>query len=309
MTRPADSAQVLENRVSASSSHDGMVCIPGGEYKHYPEEGRMKGLALVCALPVLAGSLMGAGAAQAQDADELSKQLSNPIASLISVPVQANFDIGAGVDDDGLALTVNVQPVIPISISDDWNMISRTILPIAYRDYLPPPDGDTFGLGDITQSLFFSPKAPGPGGIIWGLGPVLLIPTATDEFLGAEKFGLGPTGVALIQAGPWTVGALANHIWSVAGDNDREDVDQTYLQPFVAYSLGGGATISLNAESSYDWVAEQWTVPINLGISQVFKIGDQAMSFQLGGKYYAEVPEGGPEWGIRSTLTFLFPKQ
>ena len=241
------------------------------------------------------------------DADELAKKLSNPIASLISVPFQINFDLGAGAGGDGFAFTINIQPVIPISISDDWNMISRTILPIAYRDYLPPPDGDTFGLGDITQSLFFSPKDPGPGGIIWGVGPAFLIPTATDDFLGTGKFGIGPTAVVLKQTGPWTLGVLANHIWSVAGDDDRGEVNQTFLQPFAAYALGHGTTLSLNTESTYDWVSDQWTVPINLGVSQVFKIGHQALSFQVGGKYYAEAPEGGPEWGIRTTLTFLFP--
>ena len=115
--------------------------------------------------------------------------------------------------------------------------------------------------------------------------------------------------MVLKQTGPWTVGVLANHIWSVAGDDDRADVNQTFLQPFVAYALGHGTTIRLNTESTYDWVADQWTVPINLGVSQVFKIGDQAMSFQVGGKYYAEAPEGGPEWGIRTTLTFLFPRR
>jgi hypothetical protein len=243
------------------------------------------------------------------DADELAKKLSNPVAAMISVPLQSNFDFGAGVDGDGFAYTINIQPVIPIAISDDWNMISRTILPIAFRDYLPPPGGNTFGLGDITQSLFFSPKKPGPGGIIWGAGPAFLIPTATDDFLGTGKFGLGPTVVLLKQTGPWTIGGLANHIWSVAGDGGREDVNATFLQPFLAYALGHGTTISLNAETSYDWVANQWTVPINLGVSQVFKIGGQAMSFQVGGKYYAEAPEGGPEWGIRTTLTFLFPKK
>jgi hypothetical protein len=270
----------------------------------------MKRICLLGLPATVVGVLSAVCAAGAQEqADELAKQLSNPIASLISVPLQSNFEWGGGVDGDGFAYTMNVQPVIPISISDDWNLISRTILPIAYRDYLPPPDGNTFGLGDITQSLFLSPKAPGPGGLIWGVGPVFLLPTATDDFLGTGKFGTGPTAVALKHTGPWTVGVLANHIWSVAGEDDREDVNQTYLQPFVSYGLGHGRTILLNAESSYDWVAEQWTVPINLGVSQVFKVGDQAMSFQVGGKYYAEAPEGGPDWGIRTTLTLLFPKK
>ncbi len=258
-------------------------------------------------LPVLL--MCGAAAsAAAQDATELARQLSNPIASLISVPLQFNYDDGFGSDGD--KFTLNVQPVIPVSISEDWNMISRTIIPVISQDDIFPGAGNQFGLGDTVQSLFFSPKALTAGGWTWGVGPVFLVPTATDDLLGSEKWGAGPTGVALRQTSTgWTYGALFNHIWSFAGDGNRADVNATYLQPFVAKGLGKGRTVSVGLESTYDWERSQWTIPLNLGYSKVSRIGKQLVSYQGGVRYYIESPEGGAEWGLRFTFTLLYPKK
>ena len=163
------------------------------------------------------------------------------------------------------------------------------------------------GLGDTTLSFFLSPKAPGPGGIIWGVGPVVLLPSATHPFLGTGKWGAGPTAVALTQTGGWTVGALTNHIWSLAGDGDRNEISATFLQPFVAYATKTHTTFTINSEATYDWNASQWTVPLNLLVSQILKIGSQPVSIQLGARYYAEGPSGAPEWGVRLAFTLLFP--
>ncbi len=244
-------------------------------------------------------------ALQAQDAD-LAQKLANPVADLISVPIQSNLDFGVG-PGDGTIWRTNIQPVIPFSISEDWNVISRTILPVIDQEGLAPAGDalDASGLGDITQSFFFSPKESSP---IWGVGPAFLIPSATDDLLGGEKWGIGPTAVVLKQEGAWTYGALANHIWDFAGDDSRGAVNATFLQPFVSYITPTKTTFSLNTETTYDWQNEQWIVPVNFVVSQLFKIGDQPVQAFVGARYYVETPTGGPEWGLRFGMTFLFPK-
>jgi hypothetical protein len=253
---------------------------------------------VACALPV-------AAAGQDHSADDLAKKLSNPVASLISVPFQYNYDQTYG--DDGYRNTLNIQPVIPFPISDHVNVISRTILPVTYqKDVIPGTD--QAGIGDITQSFFFSPREPGPSGVIWGVGPALLIPVGSDD-LGADTWAAGPTIVVLKQVHGWTYGALANHLADVAGTGrHRADISSTFVQPFVSKAYSGGRTLTFNLESSYDWKASQWTVPFNVQYAKVTKVGGQMLSLQGGARVYLESPRGGPDWGIRLGITLLFPE-
>jgi hypothetical protein len=239
------------------------------------------------------------------EAAELAKQLQNPVASLISVPFQNNFEFNLGPNDDGFKYTLNFQPVIPVSLGKDFNLIIRTIVPIISQNDVIPGTSQS-GLGDIVQSFFSSPKKP-VGGLILGFGPVFLWLSGTDRFLGTEKWGAGPTGLVLKQSGGWTYGLLFNHIWSYAGDDQRDYVSSTFLQPFISYTTKTKTTFGLNTESTFDWNAEQWTVPVNVFVSQLIKVGKLPLSLSLGGKVYADGPSGGPDWGIRFVVTPLFP--
>ena len=244
-----------------------------------------------------------------ESAEDLAKKLANPIASLVSLPVQANFDDNIGANGEGSVWRLNIQPVIPLSLNEEWNVISRTILPIIDQKDVPFKGAGESGFGDVVQSFFFSPTSPTKGGWIWGAGPVALLPTGSDDALSAEKWGLGPTVVMLKQDGPWTKGLLVNHIWSFAGDGDRSSVNATFIQPFMAFVSKSQTTYSFNVESTYDWQSGEWSVPVNLIVAQLLKVGDQLIQVGAGVRYWADSAPGGPEdWGFRLQVTWLFPK-
>ena len=246
------------------------------------------------------------GASASSDA-ELARQLNNPISSLISVPFQENIDFGIG-PADGYRSTLNIQPVVPIQVADDWNLILRTILPVIQQGDVTAQGAEEFGLGDVLQSFFFSPRTPGPSGIIWGAGPAVLYPTGTERALGSQKLGVGPTVVVIKQSGGTTIGLLANHIWSIAGNDGRPNISATFLQPIFSHTTASSTTFGLNAEASYDWIGDNWLVPVNFTVTHLTRMGDQRISVGGGLRYYVERPDGGPEWGFRLIFTLLFPR-
>jgi hypothetical protein len=242
--------------------------------------------------------------AAAQTADELARQTQNPVASLISVPLQGNWDFGLG-DRDAVGTLLNVQPVMPFGISTDTNIILRVIMPLTSQP--ASADARINGLGDIVATAFFSPVKSGR--IIWGAGPVFQLPAATNAALGSEKFGIGPSVVALTQPGPFTIGALFNQIWSVSGANDRNDINSTYLQPFLNYNLGGGLSAGVVVEASANWEADEaWTAPLLFSLSKVTLLGKRPVSFAVAAGPTIASPDGGASWRFRLGATFLFPR-
>lgn len=277
--------------------------------RDFDERWRLADLMDVCwakigSLRVLAILLLLPPPAAAQSAGELAKQTQNPIGSLISLPLQSNFDFGLG-DRDATGTLLNIQPVIPFAINPSTNIILRIIMPLTSQ---PAPDGTRFnGMGDTVTSVFFSPSKASK--IIWGLGPVLLLPTATNQPLGSEKFGIGPTAVVLTQPGNWTLGALSNQIWSTSGANDRAAVNQFFLQPFLNYNLGQGLAFGVSMEANANWKAKEvWTAPLLFQVSKVTLLGKRPVNLAMAAGPYVLSPNGGPSWRFRLTATFLYPR-
>jgi hypothetical protein len=259
-------------------------------------------LAVACVAPL--------AAAQSQSEDEaLARQLANPVASLISIPFQNNWDRGIGPAESGRRYTMNVQPVVPFDLNSDWNLIARVILPVVSQQDVFPGAGGQSGLGDTVASLFFSPKRPTESGWIWGAGPVFLLPTGTDDLLTTKKWGLGPTGVALRQDGQWTYGALANHVWSVAGSSSRPDVSTTFVQPFAAYTTPTAWSFVLQAEATYDWERKDASVPVGVFVGKVLRIGGLPVQVVGGPRYYVSHFDNGPRgWGARLSVVLMLPR-
>jgi len=243
------------------------------------------------------------------DDTELAKQTQNPVADLISIPFQNNMNFGLE-PNHRTQNVLNIQPVIPLHLTEDWNLITRTIMPIIKQPDLRTTSDDTWGLGDINTSLFFSPAKS--SGFIWGLGPVFQFPTGTDEVLSTRKWAAGPTGLGLLMHGPWVVGLLANNLWSYAGNNDRNDVSQFLAQYFVNYNLPDAWYLTSSPIITANWEASgkgnQWTVPVGGGFGKVFRIGK--LPFNANVSAFANVvrPDAGADWTFRVQLALLLPK-
>ena len=272
---------------------------------------RIAAFAAVLIFSSLARAAEPEAPAHEPSADELAKQLSNPIANLSSVPFQFNWEEGVGVDDD-LRFILNVQPVVPFSINKDWNLIGRFILPYISQPPLVPGGETAAGTGDIVMSMFVSPKV---SKVVWGVGPVFGLPTTSDPALGSGKWSAGPTFVVLKEEKKWTYGLLANQLWSFAstGDTQREDVSQLFLQPFVAYALPGAITLTLQSETTANWKAQsgqEWTIPINFLASKVTRLGPFPFSVGGGVGYFVESPDGiGAQWKLRMIFTLILPNK
>jgi hypothetical protein len=257
------------------------------------------------------------GSALAQSDEELRSAAQNPVANMISLPFQNNVYFGIGEDDD-VANVLNIQPVIPISIGD-WNLITRTIIPVIHLPDLTisVPElpsaiavGDETGLGDVNLTLFMSPAKPMH--TIWGFGPSISMPTATDDVLGSEKWSAGPSAVSLVIDGPWVFGVLVRNLWSFAGDGDRRDVSQFLAQPFLTYNMRDGWYLTSAPIITANWNSgdgdNRWTVPLGGGVGRLMRFGKLPVNLQMQGFYQVERPDGGADWIWRTQIQFLFPR-
>jgi hypothetical protein len=245
----------------------------------------------------------------AQDAPELAKLVQNPIAKVISLPLQNNLTFGVGPDHDPQNV-LNIQPVLPLRLNDDWNVITRTIIPVVYEPALAPGAGATGGLGDTSLALYFSPARPYRS-VIWGVGPAFSFATATRKELGQQKLSAGVSAVALTIQGPWLAGALVTEVASIAGVEYRKNVNQMLVQPFVNYNFPRGWYLTSSPIITANWKAagsQQWTVPIGGGGGRAFRVGKQALNASIQAFGNVARPHEAGNWTLRMQFQMLFPK-
>lgn len=256
------------------------------------------------ALLAAALAVSAARAARADEAADLAKASQNPLANMVSVPFQNNTNFGIG-PHDRTQNVLNVQPVIPLL---DGRIITRTIVPLVSQPDYAAESGGTFGLGDVMLTAFYSPP---PGDLIWGVGPVLSMPTGGAE-RGTQKWAAGASAVALAMPGPWVVGALVNNVWSFAGASGAADVNFMTLQPFLNYNFGTAFYLTFQPIITANWEApsgQQWTVPLGLGVGKLFRIGSKGLPINLNIGAYDNVvkPDGTADWQLRVTAVVLLP--
>lgn len=286
-----------------------MISRTGSSGRKRPVPARRLDLPVVFGLFALALTCCPTARA-ALSAEELAKLAQNPIANLISVPFQNNTNFGFG-PQGGTQNILNIQPVIPITLNNHWNLITRTIFPLIWQPELSPVQDSTFGLGDTLFSAFLSPS-DAASGWIWGAGAVAQLPTHTDSSLGNNNWGLGPTAVVLRlrEGSPWVYGMLINNVWSL-GTSDAPAYNNGLIQPFLNYNFKGGTYLTSAPILTVDWDADsgnQWTVPLGGGIGHIFHFGKLPINAQLSGYANVITPENGADWQLRTQVQFMFPK-
>lgn len=268
----------------------------------------LKGCRLVLILVAFTGPIAAQNNGGQDNPDNLRKAAQNPVASLISVPIQENWNFGIG-PSDRTQNVMNIQPVIPFSISQDWNLITRWITPVVFQPDPATEHQGYYGLGDLNPSFFLSPK---DSKVIWGIGPTFVLPTATNStFLGQGKFSMGPTAVVLVQPAKWTLGFLVNNVWSVAGPKDRAAVNQMLLQYFINYNMQKGWYITLQPTVTANWKAaeDKWVLPFGGGLGRITKLGPQPVNINF--QFYGNAihAPGQSSWKFVAQIAFLFPKK
>jgi hypothetical protein len=264
----------------------------------------------ICEIILMSFTIIaGAQSTRAQESSNIAKQAQNPIARLISVPFENDFNPQTGIKKDD-SYVLQMKPVVPFKLSNDWNLITRTIIPVIQVPDLTSRISGVTGIGDVSLSLFLSPTKASH--IIWGVGPIVSIPTASENILGTKKLSIGPTAVVLRSQGHWLFGTLVNNVFSVAGPSARADVNQMVMQPFVNYNFRHGLYLTSSPIVTADWEkqrSERWVVPVGGGVGKIVRVG--ALPVNMYTQFFSNVehPQGTTNWSARFQVQLLFPKK